>query len=95
VDIDLSDLPLSLLKIADVYSLGVVFWEIATRETVDIPIGMEHKEFFVMEGYSVPTSFKSLVERCLKGNPNDRPKLAEIAAVLQSLLNELNPERRY
>ena len=84
VDVDLWGLPLDLLKKADIYSLGVVLWEIATRKNVNIPIDtMEHKDFFTLEGYSeLPKGYEKLVETCLRHNPSDRPALAEIVTSL-------------
>lgn len=93
VDVDLSTLPPEVLKKADIYSLGVVLWEIATRKNVYIPMGMEHKDFFAMEGYSLPRGYEELVRACLHSNASDRPTLAEIALLLQKFLAHINDEQ--
>ena len=88
VDEELEELPLELLQVADIYSLGVLLWEIATRKNVNIPIGMGHEEFFVMDRQEIPKRYEELVKACLQENPEHRPKLAIVIAELQSLLEK-------
>ena len=88
VDTELTELPLEVLQIADIYSLGVLLWEIATRKNVNIPIGVAHEEFFVMKGHEIPKRYEELVKACLRNNPRHRPELAIAIAVLQSLLEQ-------
>ena len=93
VDSDLSDLPLEVLQKADIYSFGVVLWEIATRKNVYIPMDMEHEKFFTMDGYSLPKGYQELVMECLHRNPSVRPTLAEIHASLQGFLADMKREQ--
>jgi hypothetical protein len=66
----------------------VVLWEIATRKNVNIPIGMAHEDFFVMDGHDVPKRYEELVKACLRSKPEHRPKLSRLIVVLQSLLKQ-------
>ena len=70
---------------ADIYSLGVVFWEILVRKDVSIPIGMEHADYFVVEGYTAPGEYQSLIKACLQHDPKKRPTLSEIYCTLSQI----------
>ena len=70
---------------ADIYSLGVVFWEIMTGKDVGIPIGMKHADYFAVEGYTAPEAYGALIKACLQHDPNNRPTLPEIDCVLQRI----------
>ena len=83
---DYEDLPLELLQTADIYSLGVVLWEIGTRKNVNIPIGMEHEDFFVTSGGEMPKQYEDLLQACLHKDPARRPKLVTAITILQTLL---------
>jgi len=37
---EIEDLPLELLQIADIYPPVVLLWQIGTRKSVNIPMGM-------------------------------------------------------
>jgi hypothetical protein len=89
VGTDLSELPLDLLQKVDIYSLGMVLWQIATRKAVHKPMWMmDPSQYFVLEGGFVPKTYEELVRKCL-GAAHDRPKVEEIVASLQSLLIEV------
>lgn len=83
---DREKLSIDILQTADIYSLGALFWEIATRKNVNIPIGMEHEEYFVIDEEDMPAHFKALIQSCLRTEPSRRPKLGIILSSLRSLL---------
>ena len=90
VDVDLEDptpFPLIFLQKADIYSLGVVLWEICTRKPVDIPIGTKHEEFFIVSEGTAPESYVSVMEQCMCKSPDERPALAEIRLALERLVD--------
>ena len=88
---DVSELPLDILQKADMYSFGVVLWEIATREDVYISMGMDHREFFAMDSDPLrPRSYEQLVKKCLQDSLEDRPTLTEIRSILQTLAIEVS-----
>lgn len=74
VGADRSELPLSLLQIADIYSFGVLLWEIATRKNA---MGMDHAAFFTVDTYEVPRGYKELMNGCLGSNPDHRPTVGD------------------
>lgn len=86
---NISELPLAVLQKGDIYSFGVVLWEIATREMVYIPMGMDHKDFFVMGSDPLrPRGYEELVMKCLRDNLDDRPTLVEVLSILRTLFVE-------
>jgi serine/threonine protein kinase len=84
---------------ADVYSLGVVMWEIATRETpyatnADAPSGHARFVEFVMGGGRPELggleeggwgALGALIARCWGGDPSGRPEAAEVLAALEAM----------
>jgi serine/threonine protein kinase len=74
----------------DVFALGVVFWELCTREmpfkeaenlmSIAMHVATGGRETIPS---SVPSSFSDLISRCWTQNPQDRPTSDEV-------LNELN-----
>ena len=92
VDKDQPEPSFEVMQRADIYSFGVVLWEILTRQEVDIPIGMDHSEFFKVDGTSEHNHYMKLMKRCLERQPSDRPSLAEIIDTLNTLGNGARSE---
>ncbi|CAF1212721.1 unnamed protein product [Didymodactylos carnosus] len=74
---------------SDVYSLGVVFWELATYE---IPYdGLQNSVIreSVLRGErlrmpsSIPASFRVLIVKCCAQNPNDRPNSSDLIEMIE------------
>lgn len=89
VDKDQSEPSLEVMQQADIYSFGVVLWEILTRQEVNIPIGMDHAEFFKIEDMLMHKRYIELMRCCLQHRSNDRPGLAEILKTLETLEREV------
>lgn len=74
------------LKMADIYPLGVVFWELGTCFEVNIPKEVkDHTDYFALEDHSLPQMYKDLVMKCINSIPTDRPTLQEIVDTLMQL----------
>ena len=69
---DQPELGVKAMQKADIYSFGVVLWEILTREEVDIPIGMDHAEFFKIDDHVEHEKYIELMRRCLQYRPSKR-----------------------
>ncbi|CAI2181517.1 17551_t:CDS:2 [Funneliformis geosporum] len=82
-----------LTKKSDIYSLGVLFWELTScaspfnfESTVDIAIRFE-----ILEGLrenSIPTtnsSFVKIYKRCWKPEPDERPDIVQVISELNSI----------
>ncbi|CAG8463108.1 6631_t:CDS:2 [Paraglomus brasilianum] len=93
----LKDSSLPFDEKCDIYSLGVVLWEIGSGKkpfkehqndmSLGVNIVMGQREKF---GKGVPLRYKELVERCWHDNPNERPSMREVQQVLSDLLHDMN-----
>jgi len=66
-------------KESDIYSLGVIFWEIGTCEAPPNDSKPECPDGF-------PLVFKELIEECLDQNPQHRPNISTILSKLESFI---------
>lgn len=73
---------------SDIYSLGVTFWELASRKIPYAEDAAEAIPTFVREGAredipeDCPQNFAYLIQQCWSGNPDARPETSEIAQFL-------------
>ncbi|CAF4277870.1 unnamed protein product [Rotaria sp. Silwood2] len=81
-------------KKSDVYSLGIVYWEIAANE---IPYdGHDNAVIreFVLAGErlempkTTPSSFSALINECWANDPNDRPECSYLIEMIENLIQE-------
>lgn len=80
---------------ADVYSFGVLLWEMLTstrawaglqHARVMCMVGMLHQSLAIPEG--PPQALKGLLRQCLNADPSARPSFAEISQLLSIYLQE-------
>jgi len=80
---------------ADVFSFGVVMWEMITREipfhgfdpaTVIWQVASHRRRLCIPS--SCPAPFAKLIEACWMEKPSDRPSMTEIFATLKSFQKE-------
>jgi serine/threonine protein kinase len=57
------------LQVADIYSLGVVLWELGTGKSVSIPMDMEHLDFFTSSMAGLSQRYRCLVQSCIQQVP--------------------------
>jgi len=77
-------IPYKLNEKCDIYSLGVLFWELTIRSDED-----NHK----ILGESVPNTndkFIGLYQKCLEQEPDERPNILQVNSVLNSIGPENN-----
>jgi len=84
---------------ADVYSIGVILWELVTREFFFGEVRfMSQLEDMVLSGKrpaipdDCPPLFKQLIEQCWHADPEKRPECKEIVARMGQLMESLCPE---
>jgi serine/threonine protein kinase len=88
-------------KESDIYSLGVLFWEITSghppffnwgeQSIVALchHIGSGHRENPIED---TPLEYQQLYQKCWDNNPESRPDIDQVYEVLKSLLNVYGPD---
>ena len=83
---------------ADIYSFGVILWELCTRKQFFSEISfMSALEQKVIEGErpGIPSTclaeYKTLIENCWSGDPYQRPSFSECVRCLGSILKAVYP----
>ncbi|CAF2770871.1 unnamed protein product [Rotaria sp. Silwood2] len=74
---------------SDIYSLGVVFWELATYEIPYYEYPDDVIRASVLAGdrlkipESTPSVFRELIKKCWAQNPNDRPNSSDLVEIIE------------
>lgn len=86
-------------KKVDVYSFGIVLWELFTALTPFDNMTPEQAAFAVCQKNArpplpsaCPMAFRHLINRCWSSNPNKRPAFDEIVTVLESYAESLEQD---
>ena len=69
---------------ADIFSYGVVLWELSTRMQPRRPLAL-------LDDDDAPAVIRDLIDACLATDPVDRPTAAAIVAVLDALDDDCEP----
>ncbi len=85
---------------ADVYSFGIMVWEICTRKTPYGNMNQQQISFNVITKQlrpdksqiplETPSGLKDLMEYCWDHDPNNRPNFEQIVQFLSKLLKSMN-----
>src|SRR5262249_12825083 len=78
-------------RACDVYSLGMVFWEVATRKTLPYAAYHDNTSVFlaVMNGKKetipddVPRGFAKIIRSCWSDDPEQRPRAVDLIITLE------------
>lgn len=90
---ELSQAGVTATQSSDIYSLGVVFWELAThrkpytKSSTDETIPLLREELITALNESqCPADLKELIRQCLSVYPKDRPTMSEILDQINLIL---------
>ncbi|GAA0149599.1 hypothetical protein Leryth_006590 [Lithospermum erythrorhizon] len=86
-------------KKVDIYSFGIVLWELLTALTPFDDMTPEQAAFAVCQKNArpplppdCPLAFRNLINRCWSSNPDKRPHFEEIVALLESYKESLQQD---
>ncbi|CAF4279540.1 unnamed protein product [Rotaria sp. Silwood2] len=77
---------------SDVYSLGIVYWELAANEIPYDGHQCEHIRQFVLSGdrLEIPeitsSNFSTLINKCWVNDPNDRPDCSQLIKIIEECI---------
>ncbi|CAF3805086.1 unnamed protein product [Rotaria sp. Silwood1] len=77
---------------SDIYSLGVVFWELASRKIPYYECRDDVIRASVLAGdrlkipESTPSAFQALIENCWAQQPNDRPNSSDLIKMIEECI---------
>ena len=83
---------------SDIYSLGVLFWEISSGKPpfsgtymfkISLDVSKGIREIPIVD---TPLEYQQLYEKCWRNEPNQRPEIDEIYGILIKLKQQLNEQ---
>ena len=78
---------------SDIYSLGVVYWEIASNKKPYDDIGDDNIREIVLGGDRLPipetrpSNFRVIIEKCWAADPNDRPNISDLIRMIEECIS--------
>ncbi|CAF3172147.1 unnamed protein product, partial [Rotaria sp. Silwood2] len=79
---------------SDVYSLGIVYWELAANEIPYDGHQSGNIREFVLSGDRLeipkitPSNFSMLIKKCWANDPNDRPDCSQLIEIIEECITK-------